>query len=791
MVRTVAPISAYRGRWFDFKERRSPWGQKVRSTSPINARYVSAMSMETSPRRRTRKSASWGRVRLHGIGAIGVVVASVMLVTPAAVSLVLGDGIAAPANAPHLNAATSWTVYHADALGSGVDTSGVTFSPARPAWSSPTLDGQVYGEPLEATGRVFVATQNDTIYALAADSGVILWSTHVGTSVPSADLPCGDISPTVGITGTPVVDTARQEIFTVADQLVSGNIAHYLVGLNMYSGVLELDQPVDPPGSTPAIELQRTGLNLDGSSVVFGFGGNEGSCTPNDHGWVVSVPQAGGTPAYYNTTPNGTLGAVWMGGGAPEVDAAGNVWTGTGNSTPTGPYDGGDSVVELSPQLTQEQLFAPTDWLTQNQSDQDLGSSPPSLLSNGTIFQAGKSQTGYLLNQADLGGIGGQITSAPVCTTPANVDGGHAVVGTVVYSACQSGIEAIQTSPSISVLWQAPDGIGAPPIAAGGLVWSIANGNLNGLDPSSGTVVQSVPLGTEANHFPTPSVGDGLMLAPTTDQVVAFSGSAGLPGPPSPPPSAPANSSYWMVASDGGIFSFGNAQFYGSTGSLRLVRPVVGMAPTADKAGYWLVASDGGIFSYGDAAFHGSMGGKSLNAPIVGMAATPDGGGYWEVASDGGIFSFGDAQFYGSMGGKPLNAPIVGMAATNDGLGYWLVASDGGIFSYGDTVFHGSMGGKPLNKPVVGMAATPDSLGYWFVASDGGIFNYGDARFFGSSGSLRLNQPVVSMATTPDGSGYWLAASDGGIFNYGDANFDGSMGGKPLNKPVAGVASAS
>ena len=89
--------------------------------------------------------------------------------------------------------------------------------------------------------------------------------------------------------------------------------------------------------------------------------------------------------------------------------------------------------------------------------------------------------------------------------------------------------------------------------------------------------------------------------------------------------------------------------------------------PSAGGNGYWEVASDGGIFSFGDAAFHGSMGGTPLNAPIVGMAATPDGNGYWEVASDGGIFSFGDAAFHGSMGGTPLNAPIVGMAATPDG----------------------------------------------------------------------------------------------------------------------------
>ena len=75
------------------------------------------------------------------------------------------------------------------------------------------------------------------------------------------------------------------------------------------------------------------------------------------------------------------------------------------------------------------------------------------------------------------------------------------------------------------------------------------------------------------------------------------------------------------------------------------------------------MASDGGLFAFGDAAFHGSMGGQPLNQPIVGMAATPDGLGYWEVASDGGLFAFGDAAFHGSMGGQPLNKPIVGMAA--------------------------------------------------------------------------------------------------------------------------------
>jgi hypothetical protein len=85
------------------------------------------------------------------------------------------------------------------------------------------------------------------------------------------------------------------------------------------------------------------------------------------------------------------------------------------------------------------------------------------------------------------------------------------------------------------------------------------------------------------------------------------------------------------------------------------------MAPSASGHGYWLVASDGGIFTYGDARFDGSAGSIALNRPIVGMSATPDGGGYWLVASDGGIFTYGDAVFNGSTGGLALDAPIVAM----------------------------------------------------------------------------------------------------------------------------------
>jgi hypothetical protein len=89
------------------------------------------------------------------------------------------------------------------------------------------------------------------------------------------------------------------------------------------------------------------------------------------------------------------------------------------------------------------------------------------------------------------------------------------------------------------------------------------------------------------------------------------------------------------------------------------------MAAAPNGQGYWLVASDGGIFAYGDAGFDGSHGGAPLNAPIVSMAASPNGQGYWLVASDGGIFAYGDAGFYGSHGGASLNQPIVGGVAAS------------------------------------------------------------------------------------------------------------------------------
>ena len=258
---------------------------------------------------------------------------------------------------------------------------------------------------------------------------------------------------------------------------------------------------------------------------------------------------------------------------------------------------------------------------------------------------------------------------------------------------------------------------------------------------------------------------------------------------------SPNNAGYWMVASDGGVFSFGAVQFYGSMGGQHLQAPIVGMAATPDGGGYWLVASDGGIFAYGNARFFGSLGSTPHNGSIVGMAASPDGGGYWLVGSDGGVYAYGNARFLGSAGSVNLKAPVVGMARTPDGGGYWLAASDGGIFAYGNARFFGSMGSAQLQKPVVGIAARPDGSGYYMVAADGGIFAFptgeGGIPFYGSMGGKPLNGPMVGIEVTPDGGGYWMDAVDGGLFAFGSANWVGNVNAPvPTGGNVPGTPSA-
>ncbi|HJY03774.1 MAG TPA: PQQ-binding-like beta-propeller repeat protein [Streptosporangiaceae bacterium] len=450
----------------------------------------------------------------------------------------IGSGSADAASSPPPSAAGSWTVYHDDPAGNGVAPPVSAVDTTAAVWNSPGLDGEIYGEPLVYAGRVYVATENDTVYALSAATGAVAWSAHLGPPVPSGSLPCGDITPTVGITGTPVIDQARGEIFVVADELAGGKSAHRLVGLATASGRIEMTQDVDPPGADTAALLQRTGLTLDAGQVVFGFGGNYGDCATYQ-GRVAAAPETGGTPTYFtvDAAPGESQGAVWMGGAAPVVDSHGDIWVSTGNGSVYSDqhaYDDSDSVLELSPSLQLMQFFAPSTWATNNSQDLDM-SIAPALLPDGQVVLAGKSRIVYLLNGAHLGGIGNQQatlganghTVGTACSD--DIDGGVAVTGMTVYLPCLAGIIAVQATSSpaaLHLLWSSGTG-GGPPIVAAGLVWTMGqNGTLYGLDPATGRVRQQVTVGAPANHFSTPSVGDGLLLAPSAEHVVAFAAPA-------------------------------------------------------------------------------------------------------------------------------------------------------------------------------------------------------------------------------------------------------------------------
>ena len=215
----------------------------------------------------------------------------------------------------------------------------------------------------------------------------------------------------------------------------------------------------------------------------------------------------------------------------------------------------------------------------------------------------------------------------------------------------------------------------------------------------------------------------------------------------------PSGDGYWLVASDGGIFTFGDAEFFGSAGATG-VSDVIGMARTPNGAGYWIATRSGQVFGYGEA---NDLGGGGTD--IVAIVRSPSGAGYWLVERSGTAHAHGSATVVGAGGAGAVSA------AGRTAGGMWIVDARGHLSAVGGAPHHGDLAGMPLNAPIVGIAGAPGGAGYWLVASDGGIFSFGSAPFFGSTGNLRLNQPIVGMTSSPD-RGYWFVASDGGIFTF-------------------------
>ncbi|HWF36553.1 MAG TPA: PQQ-binding-like beta-propeller repeat protein [Solirubrobacteraceae bacterium] len=423
-------------------------------------------------------------------------------------------------------ARADWTTYHANAQRTGVDqSSGTSPVPFASTWSSQNLGGKIYAEPLLYHGLVILATEANDVYALSEATGQVVWHANAGTPVPSNQLPCGDISPSVGITSTPVIDPATGTLFVVADTWDGSNAHHVLVAYNAISGAQLSTKNVDPAGSTPENQLQRAGLNLSGGRVLIGFGGNDGDCATY-WGWLVSVAEDGSSMTAWQAAPMGHGAAIWATAG-PTVDGAGAVYAVTGNEFQTGStYDYSDAVVKFASPANPvpSSYFAPSDWVGLNTNDLDLGSSGTVLLPGNLAFQDGKDSNGYLLSTANLGGIGGQRYEA---STGCASFGGDAYANGVIYVACASGgtlaLSVNASQPSFSPLWRGPSDANGSPILAGGLVWvtSYTNGVLYGLNPQTGAVVvrQSTPA---MEHFTSPSASDGQLVLATGSTVEAY-----------------------------------------------------------------------------------------------------------------------------------------------------------------------------------------------------------------------------------------------------------------------------
>jgi outer membrane protein assembly factor BamB len=413
----------------------------------------------------------------------------------------------------------AWLTYHRDAARTGFDDSSPPIGSVRQAWTSPDLDGAIYAQPLLFEGRLLVATENDSVYALDAQSGNILWQTHLGEPVPRSSLPCGNIDPT-GITGTPVIDPATGLLYAV-DFVQPGR--HELVAVDTSNGQVRFRHAADAAGADPLVHQQRAALAISGERIYAAYGGLFGDCG-DYRGTVVGLALDGSGPLLAYRVPTQREAGIW-GPSGPAVEPSGDLLVATGNSESTSSFDFGNSVIRLSPDLQPLDSFAPANWLELNAGDVDLGSVGPALLSDGLVFAVGKEGVGYLLDLDHLGGIGGESFSGPVCGGGAF--GGTAAMGSLVFVPCTGGLAALEVGagPSFRMLWEAPDFHAGPPIVAGGAVWTVAlgSGDLLGFDVRSGRQIFKTALGSVAN-FASPLAAGGRLYVAADRRVVAFSG---------------------------------------------------------------------------------------------------------------------------------------------------------------------------------------------------------------------------------------------------------------------------
>ncbi|MDE3102083.1 MAG: PQQ-binding-like beta-propeller repeat protein [Chloroflexota bacterium] len=424
---------------------------------------------------------------------------------------------AATSGSPPATTGSDWPTYHGDAARHGTSANVSSFGSVSTAWQA-AVDGDVYAEPIVAAGTAVVATERNVVYGFDATSGTQRWRTQLGQPVDASTLPCGDIRPVSGITGTPVADPASGTIYLVAFEQPAH---HELYALDLRSGAVRWHRAVDAPGADPHVHQERGALALANGRVYVPYGGLFGDCG-DYHGAVVaaSADGAGGALVSYQV-PTPREAGIWATSGV-TVDGSGRIFVATGNGASQGAFDYSNAVIRLSPDLKVQGYWAPMDWLALSRSDTDIGSIGPTLVDNGFVIEAGKNGDLYVLRAGALGGIGGEVAKVSV---GGGVFGGFAYANGVAYVPCTSGLVAVRIAAdgTPSILWHGPRFDAGPAIVAGGAVWvaDTGSGVLYALDPGSGQVRIRQSVGM-MQHFTTPTAYGGLVLVAAGGRVVAL-----------------------------------------------------------------------------------------------------------------------------------------------------------------------------------------------------------------------------------------------------------------------------
>ena len=307
---------------------------------------------------------------------------------------------------------------HYDLARTGANTSETILTPANVNSNAfgklftDNLDGQVYAQPLYVQNLniaggthnvVFVCTENNSVYALDADTGgVTYWHVNLGTPFSPS---CADLTPVVGITGTPVIDLGGGTLYV--DSKLAAGPAHKLHALDVTTGAEKFGGPatVATSGFSAAIQHQRPGLLLLNGVVYVAFGSHcdQGSY----HGFVVGYNATNlSRVAAFNTTSTGSQGSVWSGGMGPAADSNGNLYIMTGNGTFDGTANFGESMIKLNGNLSLQDYATPANWSSLNAGDTDLGSGGPVLLPPHYVAGMGKDGNLYLADANNMGHVG-------------------------------------------------------------------------------------------------------------------------------------------------------------------------------------------------------------------------------------------------------------------------------------------------------------------------------------------------------------------------------------------------